>query len=60
MTRFWEMIFAWIFSACIFLIFSVSIALICGEMSILPYFLKASAAGEGIVIFASLWDYFIG
>lgn len=59
MTRFWEMIFAWIFGACLFLIFSVSITLICGEISILPYFLKASAVGEGIVIFLSVWDYFI-
>lgn len=59
MTRFWEMILAWIFSACLFLIFSVSITLICGEISVLPYFLKASAVGESIVIFASIWDYFL-
>ena len=60
MTTIWEMIFAWIFSACLFLMFSVSVTLMCGEVSVLSYLLKVSAVIEGIIIFASIWDYFNG
>lgn len=58
MTTIWEMILTWLLSACLFLTFSVSVTLMCGEISVLSYLLKMSAVGEGVVIFASVWDYF--
>lgn len=60
MTTIWEMILTWLFSACLLLIFSVSVTLICGELFVLPYLLGVSATIESVIIFASIWDYFIG
>ena len=58
MTRFWEMILGWIFSALLLLIFSVSLTAISGEVSLLTYLLKVSAVLEGLVIFTSVWCFF--
>ena len=58
MTRFWEMVLGWIFSAVLLLIFSVSLTAISGEVSLLTYLLKVSAVLEGIVIFTSVWCFF--
>lgn len=58
MTRFWEMILGWVFSALLLLIFSVSLTAISGEIGLLDYLLKVSAVLEGIVIFASVWCFF--
>lgn len=58
MTRFWEMILGWIFSALLLLIFSVSLTAISGEVSLLNYLLKVSVVLEGIVIFTSIWCFF--
>ena len=58
MTRFWEMVLGWIFSAVLLLIFSVSLTAISGEAGLLGYLLKVSAVLEGIVIFTSVWCFF--
>lgn len=58
MTRFWEMVLGWIFSALLLLIFSVSLTAISGEVSLLTYLLKVSAVLEGLVIFTSVWCFF--
>lgn len=58
MTRFWEMILGWVFSALLLLIFSVSLTAISGEIGLLDYLLKVSAVLEGIVIFVSVWCFF--
>lgn len=58
MTRFWEMILGWIFSALLLLIFSVSLTAISGEVNLLTYLLKVSAVLEGLVIFTSVWCFF--
>ena len=58
MTRFWEMVLGWIFSALLLLIFSVSLTAISGEANLLTYLLKVSAVLEGIVIFTSVWCFF--
>lgn len=60
MTRFWEMILGWIFSALLLLIFSVSLTAISGEVNLLTYLLKVSAVLEGLVIFTSVWCFFNG
>ena len=58
MTRFWEMILGWVFSALLLLIFSVLLTAISGEVGLLDYLLKVSVVLEGIVIFASVWCFF--
>lgn len=58
MTRFWEMVLGWIFSALLLLIFSVSLTAISGEVNLLTYLLKVSAVLEGLVIFTSVWCFF--
>lgn len=58
MTRFWEMVLGWIFSALLLLIFSVSLTAISGEANLLTYLLKVSAVLEGLVIFTSVWCFF--